>query len=224
MNDDWIRYTNLTSDEYGGNQFWDDVEVTATPTPSATRTPTRTPTATVTPTPTATGVTPTPTATSTAPTPTATATHTPRADLAITKKMYWPTDEPVAPGQQVKYELEISQNGPSEAVNVVITDVLPVGLDFYYVDRTTCDIWHEPPNDVVRCELGTLPVSSSPETVRIVADVEAGVCGRVRNLAEVHSDTPDPDSSDNSTYSDTLIGPCAEPAVAVNKRRVVPDT
>ena len=48
---------------------------------------------------------------------------TPRIDLQITKV---DSQDPVEPGSQFTYTLEIKNNGPSNATGVVVTDTLPV--------------------------------------------------------------------------------------------------
>ena len=104
---------------------------TATRTPSMTPTvtPTRTPTPAATATRTATATTTptrTPTATYTA-TPSATPTPLPLADLIIQK---YGLPNPVVAGAPLLYVIDVFNQGPQAAENVVITDRLPAGVTF----------------------------------------------------------------------------------------------
>ncbi|NOZ71129.1 MAG: DUF11 domain-containing protein [Chloroflexi bacterium] len=195
---------------------------TATPTPTSVAAATDTPTATPTPTSSA-AATNTPTST---PTPTLRPTSTPggpgEADLSIKKILGNPASEPVAPGSTIQYELNVRQNGPDVAHNVVITDTLPAGLSFNSASSACTVVKNAPPYEVVRCDLGDLSPSASGNTTWMKVDVDPDVCGKVGNLAEVGSDTPDPNHYNNYAHLETIVGPCDRPALTIRKRLIDP--
>ena len=213
-----VSFLDLGAGTYTGIGFWDEVSETATPTPTPTGEP---PEHTPTPTPTATGEppvdtpTPTPTATGEPPvdTPTATPTTTEepglQADLEISKRIEG--SEPIAPGGYIEYVIRVVNSGPVNASNTVVTDRLPpeVTYDDSFSDPR-CDLDESgPPHDVVRCELGELPVGD--HELVVTAQVDEGICYPIHNSAEVWSDISDPIPENNVVELETQIGPCEEP-------------
>lgn len=214
----FLRY----NDHYGwpnwdtGRRALDIIVATVTPTPPSTHTPTPTatntppPTNTPTHTPTATNTpTNTPTATATN-TPTHTPTHTPTppagtsADLAIIK-----TDNPnvVAPGDDLAYTLSVLNYGPDPAVNLVVMDVIPAGLDFLNVTAPanwTCG--YDAGTRTVTCTAPHLTAGGSQAILietHVPATYPSG--GTIVNTAVVSSDTPDPDLTNNQSTTTTQV-------------------
>ncbi len=134
---------------------------TSTPTATASRTPTRTPTYTPTATPTHTPTaTPTNTATATATstptrTPTVTPTNTPipQADLVIVK---YDNLDPMIAGTVLTYTIVVTNNGPNDAANVVITDPLPPGTTYYNASPGCSSA-----GNTVVCTLGTVAANTT---------------------------------------------------------------
>jgi uncharacterized repeat protein (TIGR01451 family) len=184
---------------------------TNTPTNTSTSTPTSTPTATITNTPTntVTGTltntptnTPTNTSTSTpTSTPTATITNTPTgpaADLAVSKVG---SPDPVAVGASLTYTITVTNNGPSTATGVTLTDTLPAGVTFVSVSpgQPTCG----QAGGTVTCSLGTLTNGASA-TVTIVVMPTAP--GELTNVATVVGNEPDPTPGNSSATAMTAVG------------------
>jgi uncharacterized repeat protein (TIGR01451 family) len=128
------------------------------------------------------------------------------ADLSISK-----TDDPdsVIAGNQLTYEVEVTNNGPSDAVNVRVTDTLPDGVAFN--STLGCD---EDANGVPTCSLGDIPVGQS-KSYTIHVTVAPDTLGTIENTATVSSDTPDPDSAHNSVSESTLVE--ANAALSITK-------
>jgi len=117
-----------------------------------------------------------------------------RADLGIMKLDY---PDPVNPGEVLTYTLLVTNAGPSQAMNVVVTDTLPAGV---------CSLG-PPPNCVKGPLVYSLGAMSNKEgrQIQIPVVVSPTITGTLTNQAEVSSDTPDSDRSDNTAWSVTAI-------------------
>lgn len=119
------------------------------------------------------------------------------ADLEITK-----TSSPakVYAGEQVKYTLTVTNDGPSDATEVAVTDTLPAELA-YEIDSAQCSV----AGQVVTCALGPLPAGESRSIdiwARLLPDTLPGTV--FVNQAEVAGSVTDPDSANNTAQSATL--------------------
>jgi len=121
-------------------------------------------------------------------------------DLAITKI---DSVDPVMEGTQFFYQLDVVNNGPSDATGVVVTDTLPSGLTF--VAATSTQGSCSETAGTVTCNLGPIVVGA---TAQIIVDVELqwGVVGPLSNTATVTGDQVDGDPSNDSDdeTTDTL--------------------
>jgi uncharacterized repeat protein (TIGR01451 family)/gliding motility-associated-like protein len=115
-----------------------------------------------------------------------TVTPVPVANLLISKVV---DNETVSVGSDVTFTITVSNNGPSTAQNVVVTDNLPNG--FTLVSATpSAGSWNFP-----LWTLGDM-VNNQVETITIVATVNA--TGSYTNNATASSDTQDLSSGNNS--------------------------
>ena len=123
---------------------------------------------------------------------------TPVADLVITKQ---DSLDPVSPGQQVTYTVEVTNFGPSDAADVVVTDTLPAGLNL--VSTSGCA---EDPNGAPTCTLGTVPASgANSNSFTITAEVVQGPEATVQNQATVTSSATLINTSDDTAVESTTI-------------------
>ena len=128
------------------------------------------------------------------------------ADLSISK-----SDNPatVVAGQLLNYTLTITNGGPSDAINVVVTDTLPAEVNFLSATGASCV--QDPVNlRMLTCSLGNMPagqvrVFSILVQVKPDAVFSGGSSGTITNLAGVRSDTPDPCQSNNAASEPTGI-------------------
>jgi uncharacterized repeat protein (TIGR01451 family) len=128
----------------------------------------------------------------------------PVADLSLTKVG---APDPVIAGTPLTYDLEVSNSGPSTAVNVVIEDVLPVGVTIVSVNSPdgTCNAGV--PGDAAlptTCTVNSLG-SGASASMEIVVNVMPQTLGVLGNNAKVYSDLFDDDNSDNLATTETTV-------------------
>jgi uncharacterized repeat protein (TIGR01451 family) len=127
------------------------------------------------------------------------------ADISVTKTV---DDATVAEGDEVTFTLTVTNNGPSDATGVVVTDTLPDGLTFVSSDGSCTG------TTTITCTIGDLAAGATA-TIHIVAETTES--GTFTNGVEVVSETPDPDLSNNSDEVDVEV-------VAVRPDEVLPKT
>ena len=110
------------------------------------------------------------------------------ADLSITKS---PLSDPIIAGDSLTYSVNVSNAGPSDAVNVVVIETYEASFIFSSStpspDSSTTNRW----------TFETIRAGDS-ETISITGIVDSLASGTLRNLVTVASTTPDPDVRNNS--------------------------
>jgi uncharacterized repeat protein (TIGR01451 family) len=120
------------------------------------------------------------------------------ADMSITK---------MGPGtaqvtSTMTYTLVATDNGPSPATGVVVTDPLPAGVTFLSASSTegTCTN----ASGTVTCTVGSLAAGASATiTIKVMAPTKPGA---ITNTATVKADQPDPNTANNTASVTTTIG------------------
>ena len=109
------------------------------------------------------------------------------ADLHLTKEA---SINPVFVGETFTYTLGVSNFGPGQATDIVVTDILPDDLSFDSSESSSaCD---EIENQIIRCTIDSLDRQEST-SIEIVVHVMAGAEGsNVTNLASCTSSKEDP--------------------------------
>ena len=128
----------------------------------------------------------------------------PRADVAIVKRAL---SDKVVPGKTIKYQLIITNNGPSVAKDVTATDPLPKGLSYVSASDGCTE-----KSDTVTCAPGTMAPGTTV-TYTVTAKAASSVSDRVVNTAKVTSDTKDPDPDNNTSTGDVPPDPEADLAI-----------
>ncbi len=119
------------------------------------------------------------------------------ANLAISKTV---SPNPATSQANMTYRIIVTNNGPSPATNVVLTDPLPVGTAFVSAvppANATCS-----GTTTVTCNLNSI-ASGAAAIVNITITPQAP--GQLSNTASVTANEPDPDTSDNSTTIQTTV-------------------
>jgi len=124
------------------------------------------------------------------------------ADLSIEKVL---DGESLPAGQTATYLITVTNDGPSDAQNVIVSDALPTGLTFVPAGSSTECIGAT----TVTCTLSVLGAGIS-HTFTIVVDVDSSLEGSVGNPASVVSETADPDLENNETVDESPVSRNAE--------------
>ena len=127
-----------------------------------------------------------------------------RADLEITKS---DDPDPVTTGQTLTYTIDIANQGPAPALEVVVVDQLPTILDFA-LDAITpsqgsCALT-DPFTDRYICSLGLIPRFGAA-SITITGTVVASAPTSITNTASVSSELNDPDPDDNRATAETQV-------------------
>ena len=105
------------------------------------------------------------------------------ADLSISM---WDSPDPVQAGQTLTYTITVTNNGPDDALGVVVTDTLPAGVTAVGTSGCSND-----PNGLPTCTLGNINAGTSDSyTIRVTVD--ADTFGTITNQASVSSGNFDP--------------------------------
>ncbi len=125
-----------------------------------------------------------------------------RSDLAITKTS---DQASYKPSSVVTYTVSVTNNGPSNALAVIVTDNLPdIQQALYQSDTGGCVANASTPT-ILTCDLGSMPVGTSKSFN--IYELIHGSQGNVSNTASVTSSTTDPNLANNTSVRTVTIGP-----------------
>ncbi len=130
------------------------------------------------------------------------------ADLTISKS---DNPDPVIAGEQLFYDLTVTNDGPDLALDVVVTDNLPSGVT-YFSDTDNCV---EGPVGTLTCDLGDMLSGDMEQfTIEVAVDPDlvfnAGGPTTITNNASVTGIAIDPDLGNNSVSEDTAVVAAAD--------------
>ena len=146
-------------------------------------------------------------------------TLTPSADVSVTKT---DSPDPVVVGNNITYTITVTNNGPSDATSLSLSDAVPANTTL--VSVTTPAGWTR--TDAVPAGgTGTLTftnpsvVSGGSSVFTVVVNVTAGTANgtTITNTANVSSATTDPTPGNNSATATTLVQSNAD--LAISKQR-----
>ena len=122
---------------------------------------------------------------------------TDEADLAIAKTV---SRNPVMVANNFSFVLTATNNGPTPATGVVVTDQLPAGINF--VSATVSQGSCSNNAGMVTCNLGNLAVRAS---ATITLTVSAAAAGSITNTASVKANEPDGISANNQASATVTV-------------------
>jgi uncharacterized repeat protein (TIGR01451 family) len=125
----------------------------------------------------------------------------PLADVALTVT---DSPDPAYAGDTVTYTLSIFNSGPAVASNVVVTNLLPVGMNFLagIPSQGTLSVT----NEIITCSLGELSPGAG---ATLVIRAEAPTSGTFRNDANVIAAGTDLNPANNAAQALTFVRPVA---------------
>jgi uncharacterized repeat protein (TIGR01451 family) len=128
-------------------------------------------------------------------------TSSPAADMMVVKT--GPATSHV--GQSITYTIKVTNNGPSTASGVSVTDTMPKNTGFGSVTSTQGSCAPRPHSQLVVCGIGTM---ASGGTVTVSLTLKPTKKGSFTNLASVTATSPnDPVSGNNTSSATTTVSP-----------------
>lgn len=147
---------------------------------------------------------------------TATVRVAPTADLRIGKTA---SPSPLDSTLPASYALEVHNDGPQDAADVVVTDPLPAGFVFGSAPGCT----HDPTTNSVRCALGTI-ADGGDASVTISGTLAPSTSGTIlTNTALVGSTTGDPNPANDRATSSSVVIPAADLELSKSVDDTTPD-
>lgn len=117
------------------------------------------------------------------------------ADLAVTKV---DSADPVQSDEMLIYTLDVTNNGPDQATNIVLTDTLPAEFTALTFSLASCS-----GSSSIVCDLGTLNPDQS--TTIVITGTAQGHSGGITNVVTVSATQVDPNPSNNTASETTTI-------------------
>ncbi|MFB8166829.1 hypothetical protein ACFC60_02620, partial [Kitasatospora purpeofusca] len=135
----------------------------------------------------------------------------PQANLTVSKVLL---TDPVVPGRQIQWRVTVTNNGPSRARNVVVTDQVPAGVNNPVMtasDGTGCPI----SGGVATCPAVEIPAGSS-QTWTLTGTLASDATATPTNTVTV-TGGPDPSASTRTAVASPTAGPSPQANLTVSK-------
>jgi len=138
------------------------------------------------------------------------------ADLSITKVA---SSELAIGGRRLTYTLTYTNTGPSDAVDVVVSDSLPAGVSFFDASLTPAQV--DPL--FIRWELGSV-AANSQDGISLTVVLLSWVSPTLENRAQISSPTADPLWANNVSVVTTIVRPSGRVYLPLLLRSYTPAT
>lgn len=131
-------------------------------------------------------------------------TITQSADLVVTKVVTTPASGPVSAGDPLGWTVTITNNGPSSATGISLTDILPPEVTFdsanILLGTGACQFFPPPPDAIVECNFTDVVDPGESVIVAILSTVNNDVPNGtdIENCVSATSDAFDPDEVNNT--------------------------
>ncbi|MFL5737671.1 MAG: hypothetical protein ACJ76P_10065 [Actinomycetota bacterium] len=139
---------------------------------------------------------------------TASTTVSPRADLAVTAS---DSVDPVTAGNNLTYTLNVTNNGPSTATGVTLSDAVPTGTS--YVSASPSQGSCSQAAGTVTCSLGSLANGASA-SIALTVHVDPSRTTPLSDTAAVRSGVVDPNPANDSDTEPTAVSVSADLGVS----------
>ena len=129
-------------------------------------------------------------------------------DLSVTKNA---TPSTVAAGGDITYSITVSNNGPADAANLMLTDNLPAGTTFISETQTSgptfnCSTPLVGAGGTVKCTIAALSAGASPQfTIKVRTNCSMANGSTVSNTASISSDTSDTNANNNAAAANATV-------------------
>lgn len=123
------------------------------------------------------------------------------ADLSLTMTEY----PLVAINTNLSYTLTATNNGPSQATNVIVTDNLPNSVTNVIATASQGSCEHDTTTNVITCQLGTLDVNANAKITLNMTTPSSVGNGTLTNKATVSSGQPDGNAANNTVTQNTTL-------------------
>jgi uncharacterized repeat protein (TIGR01451 family) len=123
------------------------------------------------------------------------------ADLSVA---VMPSPEPVLAGSPLTYQVVVTNNGPADATNVILTDTLPDGLTLSSDPILSQGSLTRNDSGVVVGNLGTLPSGQSASLMLVATPTRSAV---LTDTATVSADQIDPTLTNNTGSAVSTVSP-----------------
>jgi uncharacterized repeat protein (TIGR01451 family) len=132
-----------------------------------------------------------------------------QADVAVAKSG---SPDAVPPTGEITYTIDVTNNGPSDASNVSMSDTLPPDTSFKSLDQDSGPVFSCTTGGVVTCTAATL-AAGAKATFTLVVTVGANANGTITNAANVSTTTAESTGANNGDSASTQVQPQADLAV-----------
>ena len=136
------------------------------------------------------------------------------ADLSVSKVVL--TAGPLVAGRQVSWRIVVSNAGPSDAQQVVVTDVLPASIQS--PSATSADSACTITAGTISCAAASLPTGDAIAIIVVGTIDPTTTATSIANTASVVATTPDLDLADNQSTTNSSITTSAD--LTITKRVV----
>lgn len=134
----------------------------------------------------------------------------PVTDLSVTVQG---SPSSVPAGQNVTYTVTLSNNGPSPATNVSLTDTLPQNVTLVSANSTQGSTSLS--GNVLTTTIPTLPANGTPVVLTVVVATNAATAASITDLASVSATESDANPGNNSGSATTAVTPVVDMGVVV---------
>lgn len=114
------------------------------------------------------------------------------ANLGVTKS----GPATALPGQDISYQVTVTNAGPSDAANVTLTDTVPANTTFVSATQNSGPVFSC--TSAISCTIASF-ASGATATFTFVMNVSPSATGSVENTASISSTTTDPAGENNSS-------------------------